>query len=92
MSVLQEFFDQNRRTGSTTNIVFIAALSGGYLVVGNSFVKRGILAQFPGFDDKCIITLNEIRDGKFRGRQSRPVFIDVTALTMLTAEDLNWEK
>ena len=74
---LQQFIDVNRTQGSTTELLRTALLVDGYFVVHNMHTKMWLVKQFPML--RCV-TISEIHEGKLRGCQARPVFVDVPVL------------
>ncbi len=75
---MKEFIEANRQKGSTTELVWAVIRADGYLVVLNESSKQALIKKFTALRAENVFTLYEIRDGKWRGRETRPVFIDVS--------------
>lgn len=74
---LRQFIDTNRQQGSTTELLRAALLVDGYFVVYNVRTKIDLIDRYPTLR---AVTVNEIREGKLNGCQSRAVFVDVPVL------------
>ncbi len=74
---MKQFIEANRQKGSTTELVWAVIRADGFLVVHNESSKQSILKKFTALKPENVFTMYEIRDGKWRGREARPVFIDV---------------
>lgn len=76
----KDFIEANKQKSSTTELVWAVIRSDGYLVVWNSQVRQAVCKKFSGLKPENVFTSYEIRDGKWKGREVRPVFIDATCM------------
>jgi hypothetical protein len=79
-----KFIECNRQMGSTTELVKAALGVDGYIVVHNYSMKKTILKAHPTLKGERVLTLNDIRNMTYAGRDSRPIFIDAACLCLLT--------
>lgn len=77
-----DFVEQNRQKGSTTALIKAAEETNGYLVVNNENMKKCVLEKSNLTEDQ-VVTLKDIKNSVLRGRESRPVFIDVSAVCLM---------
>jgi hypothetical protein len=84
MNDIIEFILQNRQTGSTTQLVKNIE-SGGYLVVLNSQQYDQLVSDYPHLKSN-IITLGDIRSGKFRGLPRAKLYFDNNAIYEIVSE------
>lgn len=77
---LCDFFDRNRGKGSTVALVAACVEANGYLIVGNSEVRRYVLRNFPRLRPENVLTCSELEHKPSVGMTARPIFIDVTAM------------
>jgi hypothetical protein len=72
---LADFVEQNRASGSTTQIVFIAILTGGYVVVPTIEMKHYFLKKYRGLTEEQVVTFSQIRSQSYP-HVKRPIFFD----------------
>jgi hypothetical protein len=79
MNNFAKFLENNRQLGSTTRLVELTIGKDGYLVVLNHSMKKCVLTNFPRLLPERVLTMTEIKNGHWP-QESRPVFVDSTAL------------
>lgn len=83
MNSIATFIETNRQLGSTTSLVKAAIENDGYLIVHNDVMRQHVLQMDWRLRSDRVFTLGELRNEKYRGRESRQIFVDAACMCFM---------